>query len=526
MTIKLDKQQQDVVNHFDGKIAVVAAPGSGKTRTLVERANNLVKNKKADFSEILLITFTEKAKHEIKERFNLNGFKPEIETFHSLAYKTISIYYSKHENKKINIMNSTEDILVDKIARVDSKNDSEYNKRKLDIKNKYSLFSFDDLLFSFKELLQSKYSLLNNITKFKYIMVDECQDLDEIQYEIINLICCNNLMLIGDLNQSIYGWRGAKLQLFKDYYHNCDKSYNLSNNYRSGKDIIDLSNLLISKNKDRVEVETNNINKVPSFVIKKVFKKAEEQAEWICDNIKNKTKDNVKIAIILRCDYQKEIIVDSLLENDIKYNVLITKHEELNDVISIYKGLNGNILAMFQIAERLNLEVSQNHIDSVSDENLNYIKDVLQKVNKKSINIIDKIREVLNKLNYFPIAYHNSNESLEIVNKILDVSIEKLNHKKNRYEDFGYILSTLTMNSLILNNPENNKDYTVDIMTIHSSKGLEYDYVFIPDVNENLLPHKRGVLEEERRLFYVGITRAKQGVYISSVKSSIFLDEI
>ena len=116
MEIKLDKEQKNVVEHSQGKIAVVAAPGSGKTRTLVERTRFLVKNKLAEYNEILLITFTEKAKLEIIERFEHQGFKPEIETFHSLAYKTISLYNSKYHQSKINITNNTEESLIEEIS--------------------------------------------------------------------------------------------------------------------------------------------------------------------------------------------------------------------------------------------------------------------------------------------------------------------------------------------------------------------------------------------------------------------------
>ena len=526
MSIKLDNEQINVVQHTNGKIAVVAAPGSGKTRTLVERTKYIVKNKLADFSEILLITFTEKAKLEIIERFEHDGFKPEIDTFHSLAYKSISLYNSKLRKEKINIMNSSEESLIEKLSKFIATSYDEYLNSKINIKNEYNLYSFDDLLIKFKELLINDKKNLSNIEKIKYVMVDECQDLDTLQYEIINLINCKNLMLIGDLNQSIYGWRGAKLELFKNYYYNCDKCYNLINNYRSGKEIIDISNNLIRNNFDRVDVEVNVTSQSHSFSKKEEFASTEEQNEWIIDNIKNLTQKNIKIAIILRCDYQKESLVTSLQLNNFKYNILTNKYEELNDVISIFKALNGNKLALYQIAQRLNLEIKKVNLNIIEDDNLIYLSDEINKISNKQIDIIDKIYEVLNKLNFYYLVYKSNPESKIIISKILDIAKNKLIKQKRKYEDFGYILSTLTINSLVLNNEENNKDYTIDIMTIHSSKGLEYDYVFIPDVNDNLLPHKKGVLEEERRLFYVGITRAKTGVFISSIKKSSFLEEI
>ena len=526
MEIKLDKEQKNVVEHSQGKIAVVAAPGSGKTRTLVERTRFLVKNKLAEYNEILLITFTEKAKLEIIERFEHQGFKPEIETFHSLAYKTISLYNSKYHQSKINIMNNSEESLIEKISKYISLNYEDYLNKRTKIKNDYSLFSFDDLLIKFKELLINKKKNLSNINKIKYVMVDECQDLDTIQYEIIDLINSPNLMLIGDLNQSIYGWRGAKLDLFKSYYYNCDKCYNLINNYRSGKEIIDISNSLIKNNNDRVDVEVNVTNLNHSFSKKEEFQNSEEQNIWVIDNIKDLIKSNVKISIILRCDYQKESLVEELKKNNIKFNVLTNKYEELNDVISVFKALNGNILALYQLAHRLNYEIKKVNLDIIEDENLIYLNNPLINISNKPIDVIDKIYEALNQLHFYSKVYKNNPESKFIISRILQIAKNKLINQKRKYEDFGYILSTLTINSLVLNNEENNKDYTIDIMTIHSSKGLEYDYVFIPDVNNNLLPHKKGILEEERRLFYVGITRAKTGVFISSVKKSSFLAEI
>lgn len=526
MEIKLDKEQISVVEHTEGNIAVVAAPGSGKTRTLVERTRHIVKSKLADYNEILLITFTEKAKLEIIERFEHHGFKPEIDTFHSLAYKTISLYNSKHKKNKINIMNSSEENIVDKISKFTSKSHDGYLNCKKEIKEKYNLYSFDDLLLDFKFLLSNQKDKLSNISKFKYIMVDECQDLDLIQYEVIKLINCNNLMLIGDLNQSIYGWRGAKLDLFKNYYYSCDKCYNLINNYRSGKEIIDISNSLIKNNLDRVDVQVNVTNQSHSFSTKEIFNSSEEQRDWIIDNIKKLITKNVKVAVILRCDYQKENIIEELKKQNIKFNVLTSKYEELNDVVSIFKALNGNVLALYQIANRLNYEIKKINLLKIEDENLIYLNSEIQKINSMSIDIIDKIFMVLNSLHYYSKVYNNNPESKYIITKIFEIAKDKLIKQKRKFEDLGYILSTLTINSVVLNNENNKTDYTIDIMTIHSSKGLEYDYVFIPDVNSNLLPHKKGVLEEERRLFYVGITRAKIGVFISSVKKSSFLEEI
>lgn len=526
MSIILDKEQSQVVEHSEGKIAVVAAPGSGKTRTLVERSNSLVKSKKAQFNEILLITFTEKSKLEIIERFDNVGFKPEIETFHSLAHKTISLYNSKHHKTKINIMNNSEDVLIDRISKYISDTYEDFLTNKLKIKEDFNLYSFDDLLVKFTELLEKNQSSLSNIKKIKYIMVDECQDLDIIQYNIINLINCNNLMLIGDLNQSIYGWRGAKLELFKTYYNNCDKCYHLSNNYRSGSEIVNISNQLIKNNLDRIEVDVNIINKNNSFSKIENFLNNEDQLTWMGENIRNLIKKNSKIAIILRCDYQKEEIVDYFKSENLKFNVLTNKYEELNDIISIYKSLNGSVLSIYQITNRLNFEIKDLNLIKISDKNALYIEETIKEINLMNTDIITKIMRVFDKLNFNSKVYHNNLESQYVISKILNIAKTKMIKQKRKYEDFGYILSTLTINSLILNDENNNKDYTIDIMTIHGSKGLEYDYVFIPDVNNNLLPHKKGIIEEERRLFYVGITRAKVGVYISSIKKSSFLSEI
>lgn len=522
--ILLDKEQNEVVSCVFGKMAVVAAPGSGKTRTLVERTNFLVKNKYAKYDEILLVTFTEKAKLEIIERFEHVSLKPDVETFHSLAYKTISSYNSKYQKKKINIMTTTEENIIDKISMHFSKNnDVSINKNSL--KNTFSLCSFDDLLVMFIDLLKNKKNNLANINKYKYIMVDECQDLDLIQYEIVSLIDCENTMLIGDLNQSIYGWRGAKLQLFKDFYNSCQNKFHLLNNYRSGEEIINTSNRLINNNFDKVDVLVNVVNKNDSFAIKEEFEEDEEQISWVVDNIKKEIRNNCSIALIFRCDYQKNKYVDKLLAENIKFNILTTKYEELNDVIAIYKALNGNSLSLFQLAQRLNLKIQDLDIVNIKDENLLYLKKEIDSISNQSTDIVSKIKLVLDKLNFFSKVYLFNNESKRVVDKILELATLKMKKQNRKYQDFGYILTTLTINSLLLNNKDN-KDYCVDIMTIHSSKGLEYDYVFMPDVNANLLPHRKGVLEEERRLFYVGITRAKKGVFISSLKKSLFIDEI
>lgn len=519
-----DNEQKKVIEHTNGKISVVAAPGSGKTRTLVERAKSIVKTNKVNYNEILLITFTEKAKSEIIERFTDSGFKPDIETFHSLAYKSLC-YYNNINGVKTNILNSSEDKLIDRMSRSFSKDEYQFQIEKKNIKDSFNLYSFDDLMFNFEKQLRGNGCSITS--KYKYIMVDECQDLDSIQYSIISLINCPNLLLIGDLNQSIYGWRGSKLELFNEYTKTCDRNYYLINNYRSGENIINLSNSLIKNNDSYVSLNVNPVNKLNSFVVKKNFTSSESQVKFVINEIQKlvREKNNSKIALIFRCDYQKESFINELNNTNLIFNVLTNKYDELNDLISIYKAINGNILSMYQIADRLHFDIETLDLNSINDKAIFYINSLVNKVNSQFDDIFSKIKYFMKEISYCERVYKDINQSLDIIDKIFKVSIEKLKENKGSV-DLGNILSSLTINSLLLLDKNEDTPYIVDIMTIHGSKGLEYDFVFIPDVNSKLLPHKNGIIEEERRLFYVGITRAKIGVYISSINKSEFIDEV
>ncbi len=589
--MELNKEQKEAIEKTEGKISVVAGPGSGKTRVLIERVLNLIKMGKPQ-SKILLITFTNKVREEIIERlFNEIGENDvKIHTFHSFASEIIKKYFKEiNVNKNLKILDeddlkllilesqyaliSENEIFKNEAIDIDEFIKSGLYKNKLSLKSvftkklvdKFNLLKSENNYSTYDDLIESlflilkKVKLRNQIVKtIEYLMIDECQDLNEEQYVIVELLeksGLKNIFMVGDLDQSIYAWRGARPNLFLNFYNN-SYQIKLKNNYRSHKDIIEIAKKLISFNDDRIHIDyaAKAEHKEGSVQILDHVNN-DMQSKYISEEILNIFKKGEKpndIAILFRMNYQAKTIVNELIINKIYYKIYNEKEfyakKEIKDVISLLKILNddSDLISWRRTIDNLiKLSLDDNlYIYRLKEKNfkdkiellflnkeedeaqifkkfLNIIND-LQK--NQSLNYLEKTLLLLKELKYKKLVFHNNNEIIDNVDLFL-AEVKSSIMRKISLDEF--------LLNLGLGNNDKDDEKCIKLMSIHSAKGLEFNQVFILNVNQGIIPHKHSIetsdISEERRLMYVGITRAKKHLYLNYTtdkEKSIFLDEI
>lgn len=543
---KLDENQEKVANHFYGPALVLAGPGSGKTTVLTERAFRLgLKTSKPD--KILCVTFTNAAALEMEKRYmtksqNYTGekcdLKPVFKTVHSLCnyilleyerftgkcFKRLtseseisaiikSIYY-KTNNKEItdSILKYILQFKNQKKKTSDIKNAQIFFEQFESYKKENGLIDFDDMVTYACQILNSKNDVDIQFGKsvrelFDFIQIDEAQDLTKEQFCVLENICKkDNIFVVADDDQSIYGFRGAEpknIFLFKDKHADC-KIYHLSRNYRSSKNVVSLSKNIIKNNKKRFEKDLYTLNDFESVPRILCFKNILKQAVFIVEEIYRlrNSENALSVGILFRNNFSGIIPSMLLAERNIKY-----------------KKESGNIFTYdIPCIEKLIKKVREeerNHIFVPTPEQT--FRKMIENGFEKEVESICKSmgREVMYKEYLMLYFYHlcrtsgNAKEMIEIMERM----------------DF------------------NGCDSDISLSTIHSSKGLEFDAVFVIDMVMGVFPGKDAVeinnIEEERRLFYVAATRAKKYLYITyplgskckyidgkTFEKSIFLDEI
>lgn len=587
-----NKEQKKVINETDGLISVVAGPGSGKTKTLIERAKYLLQKQLCSQNEILLITFTNKVRHEIIERVEqeIGENNLQIHTFHSYAIEVVKKYssiiglkgklkiieesdikvlleeayfYISSKNRNF-VQNFDFDEIIEQgyykdVNKCKNVNEKTLIKEFIKLKKLHNYATYDDLIEYLLKILKTTASIdISN--KIKYLMVDECQDLNDEQYEIITLFEKNNvknILLVGDIDQSIYAWRGANPDLFTNWRKN-SKQLHLITNYRSKKDIIDCSQKLIKNNASRISLDYNVKKTGTGSVVINHFETKLNQAEDIVKFISdNKLHTKKSIAILFRANYLSHDFINYLYQYNIPFNnyneVEFYSKKEIRDIVCFLRLINdkNDLIAWRYILENSNCLIKEDYInlhnfkgEDIYDKlanflNINNLNEINQKIffklfnsveyviGENNLSLIDKIVYLLKTNDYKKRVWKNHQDTLENVQLFL-AEIEDVYNLGITLEDFLINLGMGDHNS----NEKELSHSNIDLLTIHSSKGLEYDHVFVVDVNHDVLPHKRNDnLEEERRLLYVAITRAKEKLnisYISNGKSraSIFIQEI
>lgn len=587
----LNKEQLDVVNCTEGFVSVVAGPGSGKTRVLVERTARLIE-KGVVQSQILLITFTNKVRKEIierlKQRFGDNEIQ--VHTFHSLASYSLQHVGNKSgnllkildDNDIHNLLDVSSTIVKGEVPQwknsiIDLDDFIFNNKYKTSLnlfgfeksvvdkfmvlKEKFNYLTFDDLLLKFYDKLTSDTDFGKKISKtVSYLMVDECQDLNMEQYSIVETLCSyglKNVLMVGDLDQSIYAWRNANPDLFFKFYSNSTK-FNLISNYRSHPNIIEAAKKLILHNKNRIDVDFVSIKQQKDNGGDVVFmehKNEAEQAKYVTSIIK---KNNLKdVVVLFRMNYQALDLVNEMTLQKVKFTIFNEKEfyqkkeiqlviaiikllEDENDILSEFKVLNNFVTLSDN--EKYGFYAVHDNTLSVIDKLHNLLKspqfqgsraindaiNVFKIINYNKENNQDDLSTtlaILKSLNFKRIICHDDLEAVSNVNLFLKEFEFSIKNKKP-LKDFLLELGSGDAST-------NRDEESVALMSVHSAKGLEFDSVFIITVNQGVIPHKIAIkaddIEEERRLMYVAITRAKHNLFLNSLEKkprSIFLSEI
>ena len=592
----LNEKQIEAIEHKDGPCLVLAGAGSGKTRVLTERIIKLIDEGVSPYN-ILAITFTNKAAKEMRDRVELKlGTSTDsifIGTFHSFGLRILRENYREvGYTSNITILDSddTKSLIKRIIKEMDldpkdydikhiisrissSKNDgitpSEYNRlflreddkviaiiyeKYLKLLKENNSVDFDDLLLKPVELFKKHPEILEKYqTRFKYILVDEYQDTNSIQYELCKILASRykNIFVVGDSNQSIYSWRNADyrniLNFEKDYKNT--KVVLLEENYRSTNNILKAANSVIKNNNEGKKLNlwtsSGDGEKIDYIRVDDEIKEAHYVTSKIKDLVTLGYNYN-DFAILYRTNAQSRVIENEFLNSSIPYNIIgsyyFYNRKEIKDLIAylnlIYNSNDSVSLERVintpkrgigsKTIEALREKAELNNIsmfDAIESGKEAEWKNIIIELKEDSNNLSlpDLIEDVLVKTG-LRMEYEN-NKSLEN-----EAKIENLNEFKSvavANEESGiYDLETFLENILLVSDAgqyKENKE-AVNLMTLHSAKGLEFKVVFILGMEEGIFPHMRSFeneseLEEERRLCYVGITRAKTKLYLLSARS-------
>ena len=590
----LNDRQKEAVNITDGPLLVLAGAGSGKTKVLTTKVAKLIIDNKIDPSNILAITFTNKAAKEMKQRILSMvgdiGYKIQISTFHSFGLNILKKHYDKLKlSKNFTILDSDDSSILIKNILKDMNSDENYkaikniisnNKNALIDSYEYERFvssdfeelvlevyrkyenrliknnsvDFDDLLMLPIVLFKKHPDILKEYQEqYKYILIDEYQDTNEAQYLLTKMISAKykNICVVGDDSQSIYSWRGSNYKNilnFEKDYPNC-KTVFLEQNYRSTKTIINASNDLIKNNINRKDKNLWTDNEEG---IKIEYKRAideKDEAYYVVSEI-NKLLDNGSklsdIAILYRTNAQSRNLEDELLLNNIPYKVVgsvyFYNRKEIKDLMAYLKLIynKDDDVSLTRIINVPRRKIGKVTIDKLvskaNDLNCSMYDAIDSGKELEFKEIIEFLRE--NKDNYTLTNFIDLIlEKTGIIKELEDENtieaqtrIENLNEFKSiayQFEEkYGIISLEEFLNeiSLVSDITEYKDNEAITLMTIHSAKGLEFSNVFIVGLEESIFPHfnsfeSNDSLEEERRLCYVAITRAKKRLWLVNALS-------
>lgn len=593
----LNEQQKKAVTTTEGPLLVLAGAGSGKTKVLTTRIAYLIKEKGIDPDSILAITFTNKAAKEMKDRVvNILGpsaYGIQISTFHSFGLSIIREHYEKLGYKRnFTILDSDDSLtMIKKIMRelnldtqiynprsirniisgnkngmVDSNGyekfvHTEFDEKVLQIFKKYekSLFEgnsldFDDLLLLPLVLFKKNPAILQQYQeKYQYILIDEYQDTNEVQYLLTKMISAKykNICVVGDESQSIYSFRGANyrniLNFEKDYKN--PEIILLEKNYRSTQNILNVANNIISNNTQKKDKNLWTDNEEGPKVVYHQSYNEKDEALYVVDKIAELLEKGVNerdIAVLYRTNAQSRVIEEAMLRTNIPYKIVgsvyFYNRKEIKDLIAYLKVIhntadNINLLRVINVPRR---GIGAKTIERLSDSaylNNTSIYDTI-KDGKELIfkNIIEEIREVMGDLTLTELVdlvleKSGLNQSLSLEKTIeSEIRLENLREFRTITKEFEERHGIISLEeflyeiSLVADIEEyKNNDNVVTLMTVHSAKGLEFDYVFIVGLEEGIFPHMNSSdstdeIEEERRLCYVAVTRAKKALRLVNTK--------
>ena len=609
----LNPAQREAVEKTEGPVLILAGAGSGKTRVLTTRIGHLIEDKGVQPANILAITFTNKAANEMRERveetLESDASDMWISTFHSccvrilrkdinrIGYNRSFVIYDSADQvtlvkdclKELNLndkvfepkmiistISGAKDKLYDpKQFKAMHMNDNRMSK----IADVYALYQdrlkrnsaldFDDLIFKTVELLKSDKEVLDYYrNRFKYIMVDEYQDTSKAQYELIKILAREhqNICVVGDDDQSIYGWRGADIRNILEFEKDYDDVHvvKLEQNYRSTQIILDAANTVISNNIERKRKRLWSEKKDGELIKIQVAQDEIEESDFVADMIAKISREQNRsykdFAVLYRANAQSRSVEDALNRSQIPYNIYggtkFYERKEIKDLIAYLRVIQNpqddisikriinvprrgiGLRTIEKIEDRANLkqesiysvlidietnsDISTKARNSISEfvDNVIGTLRTMREVYPVS-KLIEKVIESIDYYGYIDELYKGNKEEAEErkdnVKEFISVAMEF--EQISEEKDLETFLTGVALTSESSEEEEIDK---VSLMTIHTSKGLEFPVVFIVGMEDGLFPIARAVrsmndseIEEERRLCYVGITRAKEILYLT-----------
>ena len=590
----LNKEQLMAVQHIDGPCLVMAGAGSGKTRVLTTRIVNLIDKGINDYN-ILAITFTNKAAKEMKERIsNMYGETSAfIGTFHAFGLTILRKYYNYCElDKNFTIIDSDDSLsIIKKILKsknLDPKKYSPYTIRNrisfiknedlsdveiartmntpldkiyIEIYKAYqkllkesNVVDFDDLLLKPVRLFEENEDILDIYQeRFKYILVDEYQDTNPVQYKFCKLLSSKyrNIFVVGDMNQSIYAFRQAdykNIEYFEKDYKECTV-YKLEENYRSTNNILNAANQVIKNNVHRKDLKLWS-EKGDGLKIKyKRCYEEKDEAHYVIGEIKRLIDTGVRrkdIAILYRTNGQSRVLEEEIVRNNIPYKVVgsiyFYNRKEIKDLIAYLRLIynHNDSISLRRIINVPKRGIGQTSIDNLSDaaelQGISMYECLSSKKELEFKKLIDELTEDSNNMSLTSLIdtiITKTGMKDELVNEDsleAELRLDNLMEFKSVTENFeenegiidlGAFLEEVSLVADMSQHREDGDEIT--LMTIHGAKGLEFDVVFLVGMEDGIFPHSNSFmepdgLEEERRLCYVGITRAKEILYLTNAR--------
>ena len=593
--MSLNHAQTEAVAHNKGPCMVLAGPGSGKTLTIAKRIEYLIMKHKVRPEEILVITFTKYAAWEMKNRTRSicgpSSYAVTFGTFHGIYYGILKWAYRLNQS---NLLSDEEKyrILREILPGIDWDQEPEADEEKdylqelaieignvknncMDIeeyepvkyttekfrklyrtyeetKKKYRKIDFEDMLIQCRDLFMKRPDILKKWQeKFQYILVDEFQDVNQAQYDVVRMLAApqDNLFVVGDDDQSVYGFRGAKPGIMMEFMKDYPKARQilLDVNYRSSGYIVKGAMRVIGNNKIRFEKKIEAFRKPDETVHVQEVKDPVQEAEYVLERIREYREKGVsytEMAVLYRTNVDARAMSELMTE----YQIPFVMKEHLNniyehfialDMISYLRLSQGEYDRKYflQIANRPNRYLTR---ESMKTGNVSY--ESLRRYYRDKDWMVDRIDQlewdmkmICDKTPYAAIQYIRKRMGYDEFLK------EYAAYRKISSEDLFAVLEEIWQNSkgygtikewfehiesygkmLKEQNKKNGEKEGVNLMTMHAAKGLEFDTVFVIEANEGSCPYKKATadeeIEEERRLFYVAMTRAKRKLVISYVK--------
>ena len=612
---KLNEPQREAVYHTDGPLLILAGAGSGKTRVLTHRIAYLIGERGVNAWNILAITFTNKAAEEMRQRVdNLVGFGAEsvwVSTFHSACVRILRRFIDRlgYENHFTIYDTDDQKTLIKEVCRkvdVDTKVFKERSllsaissaKNEMILPDEFELnaggdfakmkiakvyreyeaqmkannaLDFDDLLVKTVQLLQTQPDVLESYQeRFRYIMVDEYQDTNTVQFQLVSLLAgkYKNLCVVGDDDQSIYKFRGANIRNILDFEHEFPdaKVMKLEQNYRSTGNILNAANSVIANNRGRKEKSLWTENGEGELIRLRQFDTAFDEADFIGEDIKSAVRQGGSYndsAVLYRTNAQSRLLEEKFIAMNIPYKIVggvnFYARREIKDLLAYLKTIdNGRddvaVRRIINVPKRgIGLTTINRIQESATERGIGFYEALLApgliagvgrsatkldsfaalieyfKTLAEEMSITDLLQEVIEKTGYIESLENEDKEEAKTRKENIDELISKAATYEESCQDkdekatlSGFLEEVALVADI--DSLDEDQEHVV-LMTLHSAKGLEFPRVYLAGMEDGLFPGYMSInagdreeLEEERRLCYVGITRAEQELTLTSAR--------